>query len=56
MSRWVLYQEHPAAGRVLDVPEPLERAVAEGRPRPGAFGLVQPNRRLGQGVVERLSG
>src|SRR5258706_1278721 len=42
---------HPGAGYFLQVAQGPDRAVPERRPRPDAFGLVQPDGRLRQGVV-----
>lgn len=42
---------HPCAGDLLQVGQGADGAVAEWRPAAGAFGLVQPDRRLRERIV-----
>jgi hypothetical protein len=46
---------HPRGGGVLDVGQRAQRPVAERGSVADAFGLVEPNGCLGQGVVEGVS-
>src|SRR6478736_2103348 len=51
----VVVPGHPGAGGLLDVAEPGERACPKRWPGGGALGLVEPDRGLREGIVERVA-
>lgn len=47
---------HPVGGEQFHVDQAMQRAAPKRRVIANRFGLVQPDRRLGQGVVVGLTG